>query len=84
MTRWNDPDAPEYDLEADMLIYRDSDGNETRREKFEDGKAKESPKGSPHPPRAVRNADPLEKNIHPLQRIHRNRGGVEEFFQNVW
>ena len=32
--RWNNPDIPEYDLETDELIYRDSYGNEVRREKL--------------------------------------------------
>ena len=33
--RWNNPDIPEYDLETDELIYRDSAGNEVRREKID-------------------------------------------------
>ncbi len=32
--RWNNPDIPEYDLETDELIYRDTAGNEARREKM--------------------------------------------------
>jgi hypothetical protein len=32
--KWNSPDIPEYDLEADELIYRDNSGKEVRREKF--------------------------------------------------
>ncbi len=31
---WNDLKIPEYDLESDELIYRDTAGNEKRREKF--------------------------------------------------
>lgn len=34
LKRWNDNGVPEYDLESDELIYRDSAGNERRREKF--------------------------------------------------
>ncbi len=34
LTRWENPDMPEYDLETDELIYRDVGGNVTRREKF--------------------------------------------------
>ncbi|MEJ2695418.1 MAG: hypothetical protein P8013_02105 [Candidatus Sulfobium sp.] len=34
LNRWNDYRIPEYDLESDELIYRDSAGNEERREKF--------------------------------------------------
>lgn len=36
LARWNHPDIPEYDFATDELIYRDTDGNEVRREKFED------------------------------------------------
>lgn len=32
--RWDNPDIPEYDLETDELIYRDSGGNIIKREKF--------------------------------------------------
>jgi hypothetical protein len=31
---WNNPEIPEYDLESDELIYRDTAGNEERRERF--------------------------------------------------
>jgi hypothetical protein len=31
---WNNPGIPEYDLERDELVYRDSAGNEERREPF--------------------------------------------------
>lgn len=34
MTRWRNPAIPEYDLDADELVYRDAAGNEVRREKF--------------------------------------------------
>jgi hypothetical protein len=33
---WNSPEIPEYDLERDELVYRDSAGNEERREPFHD------------------------------------------------
>jgi hypothetical protein len=33
--RWNNPDIPEYDLETDELIYRDTAGNEERRENMD-------------------------------------------------
>jgi hypothetical protein len=39
--RWNNPDIPEYDLETDELIYRDSSGNEVGREKFNEVKMEE-------------------------------------------
>ncbi len=32
--RWNDPAIPEYDLETDELVYRDRNGSEMRRERF--------------------------------------------------
>jgi hypothetical protein len=32
--KWNNPTIPEYDLETDELVYRDSAGNEVRREKM--------------------------------------------------
>ncbi len=32
LSRWSDPDLPEYDLDTGELIYRDSAGNEIRRE----------------------------------------------------
>lgn len=34
LTRWSDPNIPEYDFDTDELVYRDRSGNETRREKF--------------------------------------------------
>jgi len=43
MTRWNDPDVPEYELESDDLIYRDSAGNEKRREKYNDQESEIAP-----------------------------------------
>lgn len=33
--RWNNPEIPEYDLETDQLIYRNTAGNEVRRESLE-------------------------------------------------
>jgi hypothetical protein len=33
---WGNPALPEYDLETDELVYRDSGGNEERRETFAD------------------------------------------------
>jgi hypothetical protein len=34
LARWNDPSIPEYDLDTDDLVYRDKNGNEVRREPF--------------------------------------------------
>ncbi len=36
MSRWYDPDVPEYELDTDELVYRDKNGNEVRRERFND------------------------------------------------
>jgi len=36
LMRWNHPYLPEYDLNADELVYRDLAGNELRREKFKE------------------------------------------------
>ena len=32
--KWNNPSIPEYDLETDELVYRDTAGNQVRREKM--------------------------------------------------
>jgi len=34
LSRWNDPEIPEYDFDTEELIYRDKTGNEIRREEF--------------------------------------------------
>ncbi|MGH7770963.1 MAG: hypothetical protein ACREQA_01855 [Candidatus Binatia bacterium] len=34
LAKWESPDIPEYDLETDMLIYRDKTGDVVRRERF--------------------------------------------------
>jgi len=34
LSRWNDPEIPEYDFDTEALIYRDKAGNEIRREEF--------------------------------------------------
>jgi len=34
VSRWFDPNVPEYDLVTDELVYRDRSGNEVRRERF--------------------------------------------------
>lgn len=35
LTRWNDPEIPEYDFETDALIYRDTTGHGVRLEPFD-------------------------------------------------
>jgi len=32
--RWESPEIPEYDFETDELVYRETNGNEIRRELF--------------------------------------------------
>lgn len=34
LTRWNDPDIPEYDFDIDALVYRDATGHQVRLEPF--------------------------------------------------
>lgn len=34
LSKWRDPNIPEYDFNSDELIYRDNSGNEVNREKF--------------------------------------------------
>lgn len=35
LTRWNNPDFPEYDLDADELVFRNGGGKEVRRERLD-------------------------------------------------
>ncbi len=42
LTRWNNTDIPEYDLDADELIYRDEAGNEVKRGKFDEVERREA------------------------------------------
>ena len=34
LMRWRDANIPEYDLDADEIVYRDMAGNELKRQKF--------------------------------------------------
>jgi len=63
LTRWNNPDIPEYDLETDELIYRDMAGNEVRREKFSEVKIKVSPNTNTSNNLVSENRCQLERNI---------------------
>jgi hypothetical protein len=48
---WNDPEIPEYDLTADVLVYRDADGNEVTRLPVRwNSDPQESPPSPPAPP----------------------------------
>jgi len=68
MTRWNDPDVPEFDLEADMLVFRDIAGNETRREKFNDREAEKVSRNVPNHRWVLKHGPdyPSERMIFPL------------------
>jgi hypothetical protein len=39
LSRWQDPDIPEYDLDTDEFVFRDKAGREVRREKFNEVRA---------------------------------------------
>ena len=85
MTRWNDPDVPEYDLEADMLIYRDLAGNETRRETFNVNRASVSLPPLPyHHPMISQNENPSQRVVYPLRQNRRSLSCIEEGFKNSW
>ena len=34
LSRWRDPNIPEYDFDSDELVYKDISGNEVKRERF--------------------------------------------------
>jgi len=36
LSRWQDPNIPEYDFDTDELVYRNRGGTELRRENFPD------------------------------------------------
>jgi len=63
--KWNNPTIPEYDLETDELVYRDTAGNEARREKMVGAK-----------PEGVSSTDSTNHRI--LQNV-REREGNETF-----
>lgn len=37
LSKWRDPNIPEYDFDSDELVYKDVSGNEIKREKLEKG-----------------------------------------------
>ena len=84
LTRWGDPDIPEYDLTTDELFYRDMAGNEVKRERFE----KMEPEGIASPlasyPLVLKNDSPPGKVVYPLMQVHRIHPRIEGFFRNVW
>ncbi|HSB03853.1 MAG TPA: hypothetical protein VLK23_01570 [Thermodesulfobacteriota bacterium] len=85
MTRWNDPNVPEYDLEADMLIYRDMAGNEIRREKFSDQESEIASRNIPDrlAPKHG-HGHPSKRIIYPLRQNRKTLACIDEDFKNVW
>jgi len=83
VTRWNDPEIPEYDLESDQLIYRDTAGNEIRREGFNDRESEKTVHILPHSYFTPRPGCPRERVIYPSQQNRRSRVCIEEVFRYV-
>lgn len=84
MTRWNDPNVPEYDLDADMLIYRDIAGNEVKSEQYDRQAEIASINARDHLALKHSHGYPSDRVIYPLRQ---NRGSftcIEEGFKNVW
>jgi hypothetical protein len=73
LTRWNNPDIPEYDFDTGELVYRDAAGNEARREKFD-----ESKKGIAPNPDSSNHL--IEKSLSPLPRALGNRSNIRNAF----
>jgi len=84
MTRWNDPNVPEYDLEADMLIYRDIAGNEIKREKYNGVAEIASLNARDHlVPKDV-HGYPFDTVVYPLRQNRRALICIQDGFKNVW
>ena len=74
---------PEYDLESDELIYRDTAGNEVSREKLNELDAGAALRAAPHPHPVSKNASPLGRIIYPFQENRRSPRCIDEAFRNV-
>ena len=86
LTKWNDPNTPEYDLESDELIFRDTAGNEVRREKF-NGTETETEVASNtdfNNHSVSKNGTLKEKGIHPFSQSYRTHVGIENLYKNIW
>ena len=83
MTRWNDPDVPEYDLKADALIYRDIAGNEINREKY-GWEAELATVTRDHLRSKGAHGHPFDRVAYPLRQSRRAHTCIEEGFKNVW
>ena len=84
LTRWNNPDLPEYDLDTDELIYRDLAGNVIRRERFDQMKREVSININPSHHLVPPNYNRLGGYTHPFMQSRRNPACIEEFLKNVW
>ena len=84
LTRWNNPDLPEYDLDTDELIYRDSAGNVIRRERFDQMKREVGPKTDPFGHPVLQNDNWAGGYTRPIVQRRRDRLCIEELFKNVW
>jgi hypothetical protein len=80
--RWNNPEIPEYDLETDELIYRDIDGNEVRREKFNEIKIDLPTNTNPNNILGLRKENEPEDRISPFC-SHRGRVFTSDFPNGV-
>jgi len=84
LTKWNNPDLPEYDLDTDELIYRDLAGNVMRRERFDQMKTEVSSNTDPSHHLVPPNYNRLGGYTHPFIQSRRNPACIEEFFKNLW
>ncbi len=84
LTRWNNPDLPEYDLDTDELIYRDSAGNVIRRERFDQMKREVSININPSHHLVPPNYNRSGGYNHSFMHSRRNPAYIEEFLKNVW
>jgi hypothetical protein len=78
VARWNSIDIPEYDLDSDELVYRDTAGNEVRREKFNKIKMEITSNTDQTNNLVAENHYQVETSIAPIQGVRRNRGNVED------
>jgi hypothetical protein len=83
MTRWNDPNVPEYDLESDELTYRDTAGNEVSREQLNEFHTGAALRIAPPPHPVSKNAGSLGRIIYPVQENRRSLRCIDEAFRNV-
>ena len=85
VTRWNAPAIPEYDFDADELVFRDEAGNERRRIRFEgaDVQAGMASVFNPDSSSISGRRGPLSKGSYPLLPDGRVHVWREEFSKNL-